>query len=194
MARRSRPVLLPPRTRIPMRRRAAALLAALHLAACSGDAGNGGASGADTAAPPPAAAETPAPTSVAADSAGATSAEECPMVGLWRRCSVVKRIESTGLGPVLLADGVRQPGISVGGAAYRLGSAEIQLFLFADSAVAAREAAAVQPDDARPAEVRGIRRAPVVVHSHNLVALLFDNNDRLRERVQLALSAGLPRG
>jgi hypothetical protein len=95
---------------------------------------------------------------------------------------------------VLLAEDVRQPGIAIGGAAYRLGSAELQLFLFADSAGAARQAATVRPDDARPAEVEGIRRAPLVVHSQNLVALLFDNNDRLRERVRLSLSAGLPRG
>ena len=114
--------------------------------------------------------------------------------GAWQRCSVVESVERAGYRLELLRDSVAQPGLTIPGAAYRLGSAELQLFLFADSASAVRGAADVDADDAEPADTRGILRPPAVIRSNNLVALLFDNNDRLRERVQLALAAGLPPG
>ncbi len=114
------------------------------------------------------------------------------MAGAWQRCSALESVERAGYRLELLQDSVSQPGLAVAGAAYRLGSAELQLFVFADSAAAARGAAALDAGDAEPAATRGILRAPAVIRSNNLVALLFDNNDRLRERVQLALAAGLP--
>lgn len=117
---------------------------------------------------------------------------ECRLSGAWQRCSVVESVERAGYRLQLLRDDVAQPGLSVRGAAYRVGAAELQVFLYADSAAAARAANAVDADDAEPADTRGILRAPAVIRSNNLVALLFDNNDRLRERVQLALAAGLP--
>ena len=180
-----------PSTRARAARTTAALLLLLHVGGCSRPDG-ASEDAADTAAPQPL---VEAPASVAAPGAlaGADPAD-CPMSGLWRRCSVVKRLESAGLGPVLLADSVSQPSLAISGAAYRVGRAELQVFLFADSAGAARQAAAVDAEDARTAQVRGILRPPLVVQSQNLVALVFDNNDRLRERVQLALAAGLPRG
>lgn len=177
---------------------AASAVVALLLGACGGERG----SAADTAVPRalddrPAAA---APDTLAADTAAATGAPAgadsgaCPMVGAWRQCSVVERLERAGFGPMLVEGEARQPSLAIPGSVYRLGSAELQLYLYADSAGAARQAASVDAAEAEPADARGIRRAPLVIHSQNLVALLFDNNDRLRERVQLALTAGLPRG
>lgn len=130
----------------------------------------------------------------AGDSAAiAASADApCAMFGLWQPCNVIRRLESAGLGPVPLDGAVRQPGISIEGSALRLGRGELQIFLYADSASAVAEAGRVDPRDAEPARAQGIRRPPTVIRSANLVALLFNNNDRQLERVQLALTAGLP--
>ena len=122
----------------------------------------------------------------------ATDAAGCRLAGAWQRCSVVESIERAGYRLELLRDSLVRDGLDVRGAAYRVGSAELQLFVFADSTAAARAAARVDADDAEAAETRGIRRPPAVIRSNNLVALLFDNNDRLRERIRLALAAGLP--
>src|SRR5690606_37108921 len=152
------------------------------------------------AAPPRALEEAPA--TVAVDSGGAapsgsdavTGAEEapCPMAGLWRRCSVLERLERSGFVVLPASDSVGQPGLGIAGEALLLGSAELQLYLYADSVDAVRQAAVLDTAAARPAEAGGIRRAPAVIRSNNLLALLFNNNDRQRERVQLALTAGLP--
>ena len=132
----------------------------------------------------------------AGDSAAiAASADEpCAMFGIWQPCNVIRRLESAGLGPVPLEGAVRQPGISVEGSAFRLGRGELQVYLYADSASAIAEAERVKPRDTEPARVRGILRPPTVIRSANLVALIFNNNDRQLERVQLALTAGLPAG
>lgn len=140
----------------------------------------------------PSAAGTPAAGPAATPGPIAAAGDECPMYGAWQPCSVVERLERAGFGLTPLPGSVRQPGIGTAGAAYRLGAAELQLFLFADSADARRAAASLDADDAEPAATRGIRRAPAVIRSANLVALLFNNNDRQLERVQLALTAGLP--
>jgi hypothetical protein len=179
-----------PLPRTPILRRARALRPAtaaallLALAACADAADDRLAPGAAT----PAADAAPA----AAGADPAASGDACRMTGAWQRCSAVESVERAGYRLVLLRDSVAHPGIAEAGAAYRLGSAELQLFVFADSAAAARAAAAIDADDAEPVETRGILRPPAVIRSNNLVALLFDNNDRLRERVQLALAAGLP--
>ena len=190
--------------RSPILRRAAVRLA-LHpaplvlaaLVACGGDAPPADAPSARPLEEPagattPAAQGAPAGAMAIADSAGAS--DDCPMRGLWRRCAVVERLERSGFGVEVVPDTVRQPGLSIAGSVLRLGASELQLFLYADSADARREAAGVRPDDAEPAAVRGIRRAPAVIHSMNLVALYFNNDDHRLERVQLAITAGLPPG
>jgi hypothetical protein len=172
--------------------RAGLLLLALPalLVACGGRDEPSPANG---AAAPRALADS-APEPAAADAPASADAASCPMRGLWRRCSVAERLERSGFAVRPLPDTVRQPGLAIAGSVMRIGAAELQLFLFADTADARRQAAAVVADDARPAVVRGIRRPPAVIHSLNLVALFFNNDDHQLERVQLALTAGLPAG
>jgi hypothetical protein len=148
--------------------------------ATTGDGAPAGsvADAAPVAAPPPAPSDT-----------------ACPMRGLWRGCSVVQRLERSGFAVRPVEDSARQEGLAIAGSVWRVGAAaELQLFLYADTLAARREADAVreQVDDARPVAVRGMRRAPTVIHSLNLVALFFNNDDHQLERVQLALTAGLP--
>ncbi|HEX5581992.1 MAG TPA: hypothetical protein VFX39_10465, partial [Gemmatimonadaceae bacterium] len=104
------------------------------------------ASGAASAQPRPiggAGSGIPAPGDSAAIAASADA--PCAMFGLWQPCSVIRRLESAGLGPVPLEGAVRQPGISIDGSAFRLGRGELQVYLYADSASAIGEAGRVEP-------------------------------------------------
>jgi hypothetical protein len=161
-----------------------ALAAALLALACGGERSDESSS----AGGPPLRAldEATLPPPTAADESG------CPMRGSWRACSVVERLERAGFGVAPLGDSVRHPRLGITGRAYRVSGAELHVFLYADSADARRASVAVVPRDLRASATRGIRRPPAVIHSQNLVALLFNNNDHQLERVQLALTAGLP--
>lgn len=178
-----------------------ALLAAAGCAvtACGGDGRNaastaGTASTANAVAAPgvAAGANGPGAGQVVAAAVEPDSLTDCPMVLPWRSCSVVERLERAGLAVARSADDVRQAGVSIPGVAYRLGDAELDVFLYADSSAAAREAAGVDVKQTEPRTVRGILRPPTLIHSTNLLALFFNNNDRQLERVELALTAGLP--
>lgn len=127
--------------------------------------------------------------SVAVASADDTA---CPMTGLWRRCNVEERLERSGFVVRPGSDSVRQPGLLIAGTAVLLGRAELQLYFYADSADARRQADALYVGMARPADATGVLREPAVIRSNNLLALLFNNNDRQLERVELGLTAGLP--
>ena len=192
----ARPPILRRAAARPARALRLAPLAFAALAACGGEeappADAPAARPLDAAAP--AAPGAAAGGATAADTAGGGAPDDCPMRGRWRQCAVVERLERSGFGVELVPDTVRQPGLSIPGSVLRLGATELQLFLYADSADARREAAAVRPADAEPVAVRGIRRAPAVIHSANLVALYFNNDDHRLERVQLAITAGLPPG
>ncbi|HEU4630170.1 MAG TPA: hypothetical protein VFS08_10530 [Gemmatimonadaceae bacterium] len=172
-----------------------ATLALLFLAACdgSGDAGERQPPARPLVEPPPAA-DTATTGAAAASTTVGADAAPCPMAGLWRTCSAIERLSRAGFGARLVADSIRQPGLTIAGRAYQVGGGELQLFLYADTADARREAATARPDDAEPAATSGILRPPAVIHSLNLVALYFVNNDHQLERVQLAITAGLPPG
>lgn len=170
-------------------RPAGALIIGAMLAMQVACGGGDGAAG--SASEPPRALEQ-APVQVATADSAAGAEEACPMSGLWRSCSVQERLERSGFVVVPVSDSVGQPGLGIPGRAYRLGSAELQLYLYADSADARRQEASLDSAAARPAEASGVLRPPAVIRSNNLLALLFNNNDRQLERVQLALTAGLP--
>ena len=174
------------------------LLSAALLASCGGadappaQAGAARPLAGDVPAVPPAGSATT--DAAATGGARAPAADACPMTGLWHSCSVQERLERAGFVLVPVRDSVGQRGLDIPGAAYRIGSAELQLYLYADSVDAIAQAARLNRDDAEAASVQGILRPPALIRSNNLVALLFGNNDRQRERVQLALTAGLPAG
>ena len=166
-------------------RRRLVLAALLTAAGCRGNEEQAP----EDAAPPPTRA-TAADTARAAAPGADTG---CVLAGLWQECSIEKRLESAGMAPERLPDRVRQPGLSAAGTAYRLGSAELHVFLYPDAAAAGREATRFDAATAvRPKDNPGGLLPPQVVASSNLVAVLFARTDRQAERVQLALTAGLP--
>jgi hypothetical protein len=163
-------------------RRAATPLAGVALAAgaLSAACGGGERRTADsaTAAPPPRV---------------ATNDSTCPKSGQWRLCSVRDRLESAGLVP-LPRDSVRQPFLEVPGAAYGVGADELQIYLYADSAARLRDFADFDTLRVQPADTAERRAAhPTLITSNNLAAILLSDSETQIERIQLALTAGLPR-
>ncbi len=178
----------------------ALFLGLFGVVGCAG--GGGDATAADSlSSSPPRALEDPYGSSlrdsasIAADSSGEfTDADSasCPMTGLWRQCNVEKRLERSGFVIRPGSDSVAQPGLLITGTVVRLGRAELQLYFYADSADAHRQADALDVGAARPADATDVLREPRLIRSNNLLALFFNNNDRQLERVELALTAGLP--
>jgi hypothetical protein len=119
----------------------------------------------------------------------------CPKVGLWVECAVEDRLERAGMVIEALPEGAAYPFLSVPGKAYKVGAGEDRLEVFLYPSVDARrrdtdalDSASVSPRGQR----RSYRVAPRLVTSANLAAIVFTLNDRSRERLELALSAGLP--
>ena len=178
--------------------RLAGALAAVLVAvvACAGDGGSGGDSAStSTATPTPAApvrADSPATPAPSTSSAGAANAATCVAEGEWQPCSVEKRLTDAGFVPI--RKGVAPTGVfDVPGTAYTLGAAELNVYLFPSAKE--REAAIGAIDTvtvARRAGASPWTSAPTLITSNNLVAVLLSDNGRLIERVQNAITGGLP--
>ena len=129
----------------------------------------------------------------AAAAPASTTAATCVSEGEWQQCSVAKRLTDAGYVPI--EKGASPTGIfAVPGTSYRLGSAELHVYLF--KSAKDREAAVAGIDTVAVAR-RGTTQAwplqPTLIMSNNLVAVLVSDNGRQIERVQNAIIAGLPR-
>ena len=116
----------------------------------------------------------------------------CVSEGQWRACSIEKRLTDAGFVPI--SKGAAATGVfDVEGTRYALGPAELHVYLFAS---AKDRAAAVGGMDTvtvtRGPGPSPWSMAPTFISSNNLVAVLLSDNGRLIERVQLAITAGLP--
>ena len=167
-------------------------LAVVVIACGGGEAeGNGSAAGeaTDRAGSSGATATAPAPSR---DSTAAKAAAECVSAGAWQTCSVEKRLTDAGFVPQ------RQPApaadlFPIQGIEYALGPARLHVYVFPTAA--AREAAVAAIDTlaiARRGKPATWGAPAWLITSNNLVAVLVSDNARLVERVQLALTAGLP--
>lgn len=182
----------PPRSRHAHPTRRAAALAVVLAVAC----GRGG-DAPRTAGAAPAAVAAPAGgvggSAASAPAVAAPAKPPCLHDGRWRACALTDRLERAGLVPKAGTDTVRYDFLSVPGVRWRVGGAELHVFLYGDGAAADRDVAALDTARVSP---RGTFRhwdtRPVLVRSGNLVAILLTLNDRLAERVQLALTAGAP--
>ena len=116
----------------------------------------------------------------------------CELSRPWRSCSVADRLERAGLAPVA-ADTVRHPALSVPGQSYRLGRAELHVFLYPDSTGRARDVARLDSATAfLPGAAVVWPARPTLITSDNLAAILLSDSERHIERVRDALTAGLP--
>jgi hypothetical protein len=112
--------------------------------------------------------------------------------GPWQVCSVEKRLTDAGFVPQK-QNAPAADLFAVQGTEYALGPARLHVYLFRSAKE--REAAVATIDTVAIAR-RGTSAtwpAPAwLITSNNLVAVLVSDNGRLVERVQLALTAGLP--
>ena len=164
-------------------RRIAGVMAAVILACCSKQSAPANAAATDSAARAATAAVAVAP------------GPECPANGLWARCSVMYRLERSGLAPKL--DSTAKPErVSLRGEGFvvKIGRlASLDVFLYPDSAARiADERMLDRQEFVAPGVPQTIRRERTLIENANLVALLTSLNDHQRERVSDALTAGAP--
>jgi hypothetical protein len=118
----------------------------------------------------------------------------CPATGLWAQCSVIERLDRSGLVPrVDSAARVEEAPLSASGILVRVGRSEMELYFYPTAA--AREADAARLDTTRyVAYGTGvpIQTTPTLIQSANLIAILHSRNDHQRERVGDAITAGPP--
>lgn len=126
---------------------------------------------------------------------GVLPVDDCPLSGAWQQCKVEKRLEQSGLVPVLLPAAAHEPVTSVPALVYQLGRAELHVWILPDSGARAAEQARLDPATSQPSgSLRRWGRPAVLIASNNLLAVLLSENERTTERIQLALTAGLPPG
>ena len=176
--------------RVPLGPIAAALIA-VPAAGC----GRADSRTSDTLAPGAAATPAPAPRP-SPDSESplraSTAKPTCIAEGAWQTCSVEKRLTDAGFVPQRQTAPAANL-FPVQGAEYALGPARLHVYVFPSAkeraaAVAAIDTVAIT----RPGTPPAWSGPAWLITSNNLVAVLVSDNGRLIERVQLALTAGLP--
>jgi hypothetical protein len=117
----------------------------------------------------------------------------CKSEGDWQSCSIEKRLTDAGFVPI--KKGPAPTGVfPVVGTTYALGEAQLHIYLFKSGTE--REKAIANIDTStvsRRGSASPWPLTPTLITSNNLVAVLVSDNGRQIERVQLAITAGLPR-
>jgi hypothetical protein len=107
--------------------------------------------------------------------------------------TVENRLERAGLVPRRSDTPVRVPFLSVPGVSLTLGRSELQVFVYPDSEARRRDVARLDPMTFAPPGARAPWSIPpALIVSNNLAAVLLSQDERQIERVQDALTAGLP--
>jgi hypothetical protein len=130
---------------------------------------------------------------IAAESAKAAVAASEPSSGTWDEPHLVERLVRSGLAPQSLPSekGERYWGVPT--LAYRVGSATLYAHLYPDSAARIRVTGGLDTLTLAPRGATSPYPEPrMLVVQNNLAAVLVGGSDRQRERVSLALTAGLP--
>lgn len=162
------------------------LVAALLSSSCSSskETPSVGAAKTDSVAAPPLAGAAP-------------GSPNCPATGLWAQCSVLYRLERSGIAPHLDTTGKVEEKALTGSSSnfvVKLGaSSRLEVFLYPDSV--ARIADGQKLDRSKLVNgtaTQTINRERTLVENANLIGLLTSLNERLRERVSDGLTAGAP--
>lgn len=176
---------------------AAAVAALVGLTGCGGGEGAPGgdarAAGTARGAPPETNATAAAPSSDHLSAAAATDSSPCPATGRWALCSVFERLERAGLVPDSAHESATEPPLRASGTKVTVRRAAMELYVYPTREARERDErlldrsrylAADQPPEPR--------HKPTLVTSENLLVVLDTRNERQRERITLALTAGPP--
>lgn len=124
------------------------------------------------------------------------SLPECPnKTGRWDECNVRQRLERAGLAPQPITGEIRQPLFGVPGMGYRVGHAELQVYLYADASALAKDLARIDTVRVQGPDTTARvtwSATPTLITSNNMAAVLLSDQGTQIERVRLALTAGLP--
>lgn len=138
---------------------------------------------------------TPAAASSAGTAADQRTSPRPPpsTTGLWDADHIEERLDRAGLAPIRDSVPVRQPFMRVPGVRFRVGGAELQVYVYPDSAARERDTQALDTLTVSPRGARAVDwpATPLLIVSNNIAAILLADNLRQRERVRLALEAGL---
>ena len=134
----------------------------------------------------------------AASAASAVTASDsakggCPATGAWAPCSVIERLERSGLAPKRDTAAVHFRPLTQRGMRVTVGSAQLDVFIYPDAAARQRDERQLDRKEfVELGESPSLRREPTLIRNTNLLALLHSLNDHQRERVADALTAGPP--
>ncbi len=123
------------------------------------------------------------------------AAGECRKTGDWQLCSVEDRLTRAGFVIEKLEESPSYAFFSVPGTAFRVGAGSDRVEVFIYASAAARQADTEKMDSAAVSPKGERVNYPVpalLITSRNLAAIAFTYNERQKERIDLALSAGLP--
>jgi hypothetical protein len=120
------------------------------------------------------------------------TAPRSPATGKWDQPTLTQRLINAGLAPRPDDSLPSHPDYRVKPVAYRLGKAHLLAWIFADSAARKLVSATIDTLTAIPkGQSSPWAEPPVFVTQNNLIAVIVGGSDRQRERIRLALEAGL---
>lgn len=137
-------------------------------------------------------------TTIPADSqhrpiASPTDSTPCPPTGQWAPCHVVKRLEQAGLRADTSHDRVTRKPLTRDGIRMSVRRATLELYFYPDRAARERDQARLDRSRFLAADQDpGPRHMPTLVTSENLLVVMDTRNERQRERITLAITAGPP--
>ncbi|MBM3907451.1 MAG: hypothetical protein FJ363_05125 [Gemmatimonadetes bacterium] len=122
-----------------------------------------------------------------------TSAPRSPATGRWDEVQLTRRLVDAGLAPRADDSIPAHPRLPVRPVTLRVGSAHLLAWIFADSTSRRSVSATIDTLSAIPkGQPNPWAEPPMFVTQSNLIAVLVGGSDRQRERVRLAIEAGLP--
>ena len=141
--------------------------------------------------------EAPPPNGAGSTSAAvvvAAGANSCPATGLWANCSIVYRLERSGLVPHVDSSATpHEKELTGKPLVMKLGQATLEVYVYPDSM--ARIADGKKLDRTKlvdAAAQQTIERERTLIESANIIGLLTSLSSHQRERVSDALTAGAP--
>lgn len=112
--------------------------------------------------------------------------------GRWSEAELTQRLVNAGLAPHPDDSVPRHPDFGPAPIAYRLGKAHLLVWIYADSVARQRATASLDTLHAIPqGQPNAWAEPPLFVVQNNMLAVIIGGSDRARERIRLAIEAGL---